>query len=135
MLPTSLAVFNLLIRLIFSAHPVRFTNIINSNHLLFANPNFGFGLCPWRGVSCFDKCMFVLENQIHDISQVTTSEGVFIVGITNSDVLIYKLFIRGRSRVNFVCSKFNPPPPQIISFTDYKKSILVFPSLTFIRAF
>ena len=83
--------------LIFSALSVHFTNIISSSHLLFANPNTGFGLCPWRGVSCFDKCMLVQDHDIHDIAQVTTSEGAFIVGITSSDIVIYKIFIRGNS--------------------------------------
>ena len=86
-----------------SALAVNFATIIDTRHFIFTNPNTGFGLCPWKGVLCFDECMVVQDYGIKHVTQVSTSEGVFIVGITNTHVVVYKLFIRG-----ICCLKFLP---------------------------
>ena len=73
-----------------------FSTIHSKHYLVFASPEHGFGLCPWRGVEGFGKCLSVPDVGIHYIQTVVTAEGVFAVGTTNSEMVSYKAFFEGK---------------------------------------
>ena len=71
-------------------------SVINKRHyLLYASPEHGFGLCPWRGVAGFRKCWSVPDVDIHYIHTVLTIDGTFIVGTTEWEIVSYKAVFEG----------------------------------------
>ena len=43
----------------------------------------------------FSQCISVPDNGVQQISQITTYDGVFLVGVKSGKIVIYKTVIRG----------------------------------------
>eukprot|EP00794_Sanderia_malayensis_P005492 gene5492-6177_t len=82
-------------RVLLPASSVKFGFIYKRSYLAYASPENGFGLCPWRGITGFEKCLSIPDVGIRYIDTIVTTDGVFAIGATNNQMVIYKAFFKG----------------------------------------
>ena len=72
-----------------------------SEYVLYASPETGFGLCPWLGVSGYDGCETLSSTDNSYVETITsTDSGVSYVVLGQPDSLkIYRVVIEGNGKL------------------------------------
>ncbi|XP_066917785.1 uncharacterized protein [Clytia hemisphaerica] len=78
-----------------AATSVKFQKVKQSEYILFASPETGFGLCPWQGASGYTDCEQLVSTDNNHVDTITNDSGAFVILGKPDSLKIYRVVIEG----------------------------------------